>query len=229
MALNEAEQGRYARQLAIPGFSAIAQEALAAARVHVVGAGEIAGPALVYLAGAGVGSLLLDDDLDVAPEDGSAWLYSSEAVGQPRIFAAAAALKASTSFVRARPFATGAQPTATLVCGGPQGTAREAAERARLAGIPHVVALADDEGGAVVSIPPGAPCYACASRPGMGRPGRAGAVAALGALGALELLLLITAIGDGHRGRRLDLVQGTLHTRATTRVAGCACAKGRTP
>ena len=229
MALTEDEQARYARLLSIPGFSTITQESLAAARVHVVGAGEVAGPALLYLAGAGVGSLLLDDALDVAPEDGSAWLYSADQVGEPRIYAAAASLKSAGASTRARPYATGAQPSATLVCGGPLGTAREAAERARQAGLPHVVAMADGEGGEVVCVPPGAPCYACASRPGMGVPARAGSAAAVGALGALELILIIVGAVAGPGGRRIELAQGTLQMRATTRVPGCACGQGRTP
>jgi len=229
VALNDAELARYARQLALPGFSPITQEALAAARVHVVGAGEVAGPALLYLAGAGVGTLLLDDPLDVAPEDGAAWLYGRADVGEPRVFAAAAALKSAGAFAKARPYATGAQPTHALVCAGALGTAREAAERARQAGLPHVVAAVEGDGGEVVSVPPGAPCFACASRPGSGVPGRAGAAAAVGALAALELMLLITGAAAAPRGRRIDLLEGTLQMRATTRVPTCACARGAIP
>ncbi|HUK66110.1 MAG TPA: ThiF family adenylyltransferase [Anaeromyxobacteraceae bacterium] len=227
MALSEAEQARYARQLVIPGFSPITQEALAAARVHVVGAGEVAGPALIYLAQAGVGTLLLDDGLDVASEDGAAWLYAQDQVGQPRTFAAAAALKSVSEYARARPFATGAQPTAALICGGSPGTAREAAERARLAGIAHVVAATSRDGGEVISIPPGAPCYACASRPGMGVLDRAIFGAAVGALAALELILLITGSSSGPIGRRIELVLGNIQMRPTSRLPGCACARGR--
>jgi adenylyltransferase/sulfurtransferase len=227
VALSEAEIARYARQLILPGFAPITQEFLRAARVHVVGAGEVAGPALLYLAAAGVGTLLLDDGLDVAPEDAAAWLYAADDVGQPRVLSAMSALRAASSFCRPRPNATGADSTATLVCATSTGTAREAAERARLAGLPHVVAVADGDGGEVVSVPPGAPCYACASRPGSGAPGRPGAAAAIGAIAALELLLVAAGLVDPPAGRRIDLVLGQPQARPTTRVPGCACGHPR--
>ena len=95
MALSDAEVARYARQLILPGFGPLAQEFLRAARVHVVGAGDVAGPALLYLAAAGIGTLYVDDGADVSPEDTAAWLYGAEQVGQPRIFAAVEAVRAA--------------------------------------------------------------------------------------------------------------------------------------
>ena len=227
MPLSDAELARYARQLILPGFSPTAQEFLRAARVHVVGAGELAGPALVYLAQAGVGSLLLDDGLDVAAEDTASWLYRADQVGEPRLFTAMAALRDQAPWARVRPFATGADPTAVLVCAPSLGLAREAAERARVSGLPHVVALADGDGGEVVSVPVGAPCYSCASRPGTGAMARPGVAAALGALAATELLLIITGLVQARTGRRIDLVLGQPQARATARTPGCACGQGR--
>lgn len=225
MSLSEADLARYARQLILPGFSPAAQDFLRAARVHVVGAGELAGPAIVYLAQAGVGAIFLDDGLDIAPEDTGSWLYRADQVGEPRLFTAMAALREQAPWTRVRPFATGADPTATLVCAPSLGLAREAAERARLAGLPHVVALADGDGGEVVSVPVGAPCYACASRPGTGAQPRPGVAAALGALGAAELLLILTGLTQARTGRRIDLVLGQPQARATARTPGCACGK----
>jgi len=225
VALSDAEIARYARQLILPGFVPVTQEFLRAARVHVVGAGEVAGPALLYLAMAGVGTLHVDDGLDVAPEDAAAWLYGADQVGQPRLFAAIEALRAATAFSKARGYATDADPTAALVCTSSLGVARDAAERARVAGLPHVVAVVDGDGGEVVAVPPGAPCYACASRPGSGAPPRPGAAAAVGALGALELLLILAGVVEGEPGRRIDVVLGQPQARATSRVPGCACAR----
>ena len=110
-----------------------------------------------------------------------------------------------------------------LVCTSSLGVAREAAERARVAGLPHVVALADGDGGELVAVPAGAPCYACASRPGSGAQPRPGVAGALGALGALEILLILAGLGQGPPGRRIDLVLGQPQARATTRVPGCPC------
>lgn len=227
MALSEAEVGRYARQLILPGLGAATQEIFQAARVHVVGAGEVAGPALLYLATAGVGTIYVDDGLDVAAEDTGAWLYGADQVGETRLFAAIASLRAASSFSRPRVYATGAEPTATLVCTASPAVAREAAERARVAGMPHVVAVVDGDGGEVVSVPPGAPCYACSSRPGSGAPARPGAAAAIGALGATELLIMIAGAAQGVAGRRVEVVLGQPLARATSRVPGCPCTQGR--
>jgi len=232
VALSEAEAARYARQLTLPGFVPATQEFLRSARVHVVGAGEVAGPALLYLAASGVGTLLLDDALDLASEDAASWLYGAGQVGEPRIYAAIAAVRGATSLSKPRPYATGSDPSAALVCASSPGTAREAAERARVAGLPHVVALADGESGEVVTVPRGAPCYQCASRLASGAPARPGAVAAaLGALAALELVQILAGVVDlpPGAGRRVDVAGGEPQTHRTTRVAGCACGRPRLP
>ncbi len=227
MALSEAEIARYARQLLLPGFGAATQEVLRAARVHVVGAGEVAGPALIYLASAGIGTIYLDDALDVGEGDGAAWLYRADQVGEPRLLAAIAALRGASAFPRLRPHATGAETTAALVCPASHGLAREAAERSRAARIPHVVAVAEGDGGEVVTVPPGAPCFACGSRPGVGMAPRPGSAAALGALAATEILLVIAGAAQDLAGRRIELVQGQPRSRATTHVPGCPCTQGR--
>jgi molybdopterin-synthase adenylyltransferase len=229
MALSEAETARYARQLILPGFVPVTQEFLKAARVQVVGAGEVAATALLYLAAAGVGSLLVDDALDLAPEDAAAWPYAGGELGEPRMYAAIKAVRAVNALCKVRPYATGTDPTAVLISIPSPGTAREAAERARLAGLPHVVALGNGDDGEVVSVPAGAPCCRCGSRLASGVPARPGTTAAvLGTLAALELLQILAGLVEGPAGRRVDLALGMPRTLATNRVAGCACARPRT-
>jgi len=230
VALSEVEMARFARQLVLPGFVHMTQEFLRAARVHVVGTGEVGGPALLYLATSGVGHLLVDDAFDLAPEDSASWLYGAGVVGEPRILAAMAAVRAATSLAKVRPYATGSNPSAALVCVSSPAVAREAAERARAAALPHVVAFANGDDGEVVSVPRGAPCYQCASRLSAGRPQQPKATAAaLGILAALELLQILAGVVDGPAGRRLDLTDGLPKLQRTTRVAGCACGRSRAP
>ena len=229
MALSDLETARYARHLTLPGFVPMTQEFLRAARVQVVGGGEVAGAALVYLAAAGVGSLLVDDALDLTPEDAARWPYAGGEVGQPRMLAVIAALRAATSLCKVRPFATGAAPTATLICAASPGEARDAAERVRHAGLPYLVALGDADDGEVVSVPVGAPCYRCGSRLASLAQSRSDAPPApVGILAALELVQLLAGLVEGPGGRRVDLVRGLPQTRPTTRVAGCACGRPRT-
>jgi len=217
--------GRWARQLLVPGFGAAGQERLMAARVRVVGAAGAATPALVALAQAGVGTIWIDDPETVGPADLAGWLYLPADAGQPRAPVAAAALGRLSRFVAALPYPAGGAPSATLVCAASSAQGLAAAEVARRAGIPHVVLELDGEAGQLVSVPPGAPCFACSRFTAAGgRPPVPGALA-LASLAAQELLRLLVepALVEG---RRFDLVRGVPGVRPTQRLPGCACGEG---
>ncbi|KAB3523125.1 molybdopterin biosynthesis protein MoeB [Corynebacterium sp. zg254] len=87
---NNAEQAtqaeRYARQVALTGFGAEAQEALAASTVALIGAGGLGSPAIQYLAGAGVGRLILIDD-DAVDESNlhRQTIHPTRAVGRAKV------------------------------------------------------------------------------------------------------------------------------------------------
>lgn len=220
--LDEGRIARWARQLLVPGMGAPGQDRLMASRVRVVGADAVAAPALVYLAQAGVGKLWIDDPELAGPADLGGWLLGPEAEGRGRAEAAAEALAAFSSYVSVETYPLGGVPTATLVFAGSAAQALGAAEAARRARIPHVVIEADGDGGTLVSVPVGAPCYACGrGASGAGRPAEPGA-AALAALAAQELLLLI-ADPAATAGRRFELVRGVSSVRPTSRLPGCAC------
>src|SRR6478735_4315114 len=62
MALPPDRLDRFARHIVLPEVGGAGQAALAKAKVVLVGVGGIGSPALQYLAGAGVGTLVLVDD-----------------------------------------------------------------------------------------------------------------------------------------------------------------------
>ncbi len=66
MKLSAEEIERYARQIILRDVGGPGQQKLKAARVVVLGAGGLGSPALQYLAGAGVGSLVVIDDDEVS-------------------------------------------------------------------------------------------------------------------------------------------------------------------
>jgi adenylyltransferase/sulfurtransferase len=213
---------RYSRQLVIPAVGHAGQERLGAARVRVVGASGAAAPGLLYLALAGVGTIWIDDPERVTPADAGQWLYPPPSVGEPRAAVAAAALQERSRFVRVEPLPSGGVPTAALIFAPSVAQAVAAAERSRRERIPHVVVEVDGEGGGVVTIPVGAPCYACARSTGSARRPPSPGGAALSGLAAEELILLLAAPATA-AGRRIDLTRGVPSVRATARLAGCAC------
>lgn len=221
MPLSDDRIARWARQLLVPGFGEAGQERLQAARVRVVGCDAVAAPGLVALVQAGVGKLWLEDAEDVSPAD-LGWIFPPSAAGTSRADAARAALAPMSRFVTVERYPTGGVPTATLVCAPSVAQALAAAEAARRAGLPHAVVEPDADGGSVVTVPPGAPCYSCGrSVTSSGRPPQPGA-GALSALAAQELLQLLATPGV-LAGRRIDLVRGVTTTRPTTRLPGCVC------
>jgi molybdopterin converting factor small subunit len=213
---------RWARQLLVPGFGAAGQERLMAARVRVVGAEGPATPALVALAQAGVGTIWIDDPEAIVPGDLAGWLYLPAQVGEPRSRVAAAALSRLSRFVSATPYPAGGAPSAALVCSSSSALTLQAAEVARRAGIPHVVLELDGEAGQVVSVPPGAPCFACGRFTAAGGRLPVPGALALASLAAQELLRLLVE-PESKDGRRIDVVRGVPSVRPTQRLPGCVC------
>jgi adenylyltransferase/sulfurtransferase len=85
----------YSRQVALADVGAAGQARLAAARVLVVGAGGLGCPVLMYLAGAGVGTLgIVDADTVDASNLHRQPLYAFSDVGRPKAGAAAARVAA---------------------------------------------------------------------------------------------------------------------------------------
>ena len=92
---------KYHRQKIVPGFGADGQEKLSKSRILVIGCGGLGCPALVYLARAGVGELILVDD-DVVSETNlhRQILFDIDDIGKPKVEVAKHKLMASNKDIK---------------------------------------------------------------------------------------------------------------------------------
>lgn len=91
----------YARQTVLPHFGRSAQVALHKAHVTVVGAGGLGSPALLYLAGAGVGHITVVDSDQVAYVNlHRQVIFEAGQVGRPKAQVAAERLRALNPSIR---------------------------------------------------------------------------------------------------------------------------------
>jgi molybdopterin-synthase adenylyltransferase len=89
------ELERYARHLVLREIGGQGQRALKAARVVVVGAGGLGAPALLYLAAAGVGTLVVVDDDTVSLSNLQRQvIHGTPDVGRPKVESARDAISA---------------------------------------------------------------------------------------------------------------------------------------
>ena len=224
--LSDAELERYSRQLLLPDFDLAGQEALARARVLIVGLGGLGSPAALYLAGAGVGELLLADGDTVELSNLQRQIAHREAdVGSGKAQSAAAAAIRLNAGVRARALQFRLdEPALFDACEGvdlavdatDNYPTRFALNRACIAaGIPLVSAAAVRTEGQVATFNPaaGGGCYRClfpqegaesalrCSDSGVLGP----VVGILGSLLALETIKLLTGMPGSLSGSLLTV------------------------
>src|SRR5215467_13572311 len=89
------EHERYARHIMLKEIGGPGQQRLKAASVLIVGAGGLGAPAALYLAAAGVGTILLADPDEVDRSNLQRQvIYEDEDIGRPKVEAAADRLHA---------------------------------------------------------------------------------------------------------------------------------------
>ncbi|TCP59820.1 molybdopterin/thiamine biosynthesis adenylyltransferase [Rhodovulum bhavnagarense] len=234
--LSPAELERYARHIVLREIGGPGQRKLKEARVLVIGAGGLGAPVLMYLGAAGVGTLgVVDDDVVSSSNLQRQVIHTDSRIGQPKVFSAAAAVRAQNPFVELRPYnrrldavtagALFAEYDLVLDCSDTFETRALINAAAVHAGTPLVSgAIAQWEGQVSLFDPAhGTPCHACVF-PQAPAPGLAPACAEAGVIGALpgivgsmmamEAIKHVTGAGETLAGRMM--IHDALH--AQTRV-----------
>lgn len=103
--LTEKEKKRYSRQILLKNIGEKGQEKLKAAKVLIVGAGGLGSPLALYMCAAGIGTLGVIDDDQVAESNLQRQvLYTSEDVNLNKVEAAARRLKALNPYVNVQTY-----------------------------------------------------------------------------------------------------------------------------
>jgi adenylyltransferase/sulfurtransferase len=242
--LSDAELERYSRQLLLPGLTIAGQEQLAAARVLILGLGGLGSPAALYLAAAGVGSLVLVDGDQVEVSNLPRQLAHGEGdLGRNKARSAADAIAVHSSATRVEVVAEQAGEgllhrlaarVDLAVDGSDNYPARFALNRACIAaGVPLVSAAAVRTEGLIATFHParGSACYRCLvpteGAEGALRCSESGVlgpvVGVLGSLLALEALKVLSGYPGDLRGHvlRVDLADYRCERLALARRRDC--------
>ncbi len=231
--LTEEEITRYSRQLALPGWSELAQVALRDASVLIVGAGALGSPVALYLAGAGVGRIgIVDSDIVELSNLPRQPLHYTPDLGVAKAHSAAAKLGFLNPEVVVEPYQARFAPAMlddvdlVVDCSDSFETRYEVNAACCEARVPLVEGGVLGMSGLVMAIRPGvSACYRCAfpkppppgSAPTCAEAGVLGpAAGVIGSLQALEGLKLLAGLD----GALLDaFLQVDLHDHTFLRVA----------
>jgi molybdopterin/thiamine biosynthesis adenylyltransferase len=237
---SEDEIERYARHLVLADVGGPGQQRLKAARVLIVGIGGVGGPAALYLAAAGIGTLGLVDDDTVSLSNLQRQIqFDTADADHSKVEVAARRLTALNPHVEVQTFAERLSPdTASqriagwdLVLDGTDDFETRMAVNAACvrSGVPLVSGALGAWSGQV-AVFEGRPCYRCLvpdvppDAETCARVGVVGALAGLiGSLSALEAIKRLTGAGDPLIGRLWIHDALTGRTRTVRIAADPAC------
>jgi molybdopterin/thiamine biosynthesis adenylyltransferase len=241
----DTELDRYARHIVLREIGGAGQKALKDASVLVIGAGGLGAPALQYLAAAGVGTIGVIDDDEVANSNLQRQVIHTDArIGMSKAQSAAEAIEALNPYVTVKPYGRklDAEIAAELVAeydlvldGTDNFDTRYLVNEAcAQAGIPLISAALTQWEGQISLYDPknGTPCYRCVFPerpdpslvPSCAEGGVLGPLpGVLGAMMAVEAVKAITQAGEGLRGRMLiyDALYAETRIIAMKPRAGC--------
>ncbi|MEL6205229.1 MAG: molybdopterin-synthase adenylyltransferase MoeB [Pseudomonadota bacterium] len=247
---SESELERYARHIVLRELGGPGQKRMRDARVLVIGAGGLGSPALLYLAGAGMGTIgVIDDDIVSNANLQRQVIHRDRDIGMPKVFSAERAMKELNPYITVRPYNRRLSEEIVadllddydLVLDGTDNfETRHLVNRACVAkGLPLISgALSQWEGQISVFDPArGAPCYACVF-PTIPEPGLAPSCAEAGVFGPLpgvvgammaaEAVKLVSGAGTPMRGQMLiyDALEGETRRIAVRRRGACTVCGG---
>ncbi|MEO6395039.1 MAG: HesA/MoeB/ThiF family protein [Devosia sp.] len=223
MALSADEARRYARHLVLKDLGGGGQQKLKAAKVLVIGAGGLGSPVIAYLAAAGIGTIgIVDDDQVALSNLQRQMIHRSDAVGSGKAASAAQFVAGLNPDVNVTVHAVRlvAENAAGLLAGynvvldgsDSFATRRDVARSAATLGIPLVAGAVSTLDGQVTVFAPGGPQFSDlypdemdeSELPSCELVGVLGPVTGvIGTLMAMEAIKLIAGIGAPLIGRLL--------------------------
>lgn len=241
--MNDDQLLRYSRQIMLPSVGIEGQERLLVARVLVVGLGGLGSAAAMYLAAAGVGTLLVADfDIVDLSNLQRQILHTTTRIGMPKVDSALEGLKALNPQVRIEGFQGSIDADSlpdlldgvdAVVDGCDNFATRFAVNEACFrAGVPLISGAAIRTEGQVALFAggPGGPCYQCLyPRDGnLDETCTANGVLAplvgiIGSIQAAETLKVLTGAGDPLYGRLLLMDAMTMEFRSVRLPADPHC------
>ena len=210
MPLNPQQIDRYSRQIIVPGMGGHAQERLLASQLLIVGDAQDVEPALLYMTGAGVGTI------ELAIADGSGSVAQADA------------MRHLNSDVTIVPFGEDSQraPHVILAIIGSDTSLDRAREPlARFSRTGSVIARIDSPSRiAVLPSPP--PCARCAGEVLLARPGDRAANASVVAMAATaEAFKLLAGYAKDNSATMIDFDGYESHMTRLARDPSCDCAE----